>query len=118
VTGSFPAFITALPRPASPLAIHARIVPSDHVLTMFYEVDDELTVPEHVHGAQWGVVLDGSMEMTIGSVTSVYQRGDTYYVPAGVSHQTVIHPGFRAIDVFADAHRYHPLPDQETGHSR
>jgi quercetin dioxygenase-like cupin family protein len=116
VTGKFPAFITALPRPDSPLAINARIVPSDHVLTMFYEVDEELIVPEHVHGAQWGVVLDGSMEMTIGSVSSVYRRGDTYYVPPGVTHQTVIHPGFRAIDVFADAHRYHPVPDEEGDH--
>jgi quercetin dioxygenase-like cupin family protein len=116
MTEPFPDFIAALPRPDSPLAINARIVPSDHALTMFYEVDEELSVPEHAHGAQWGVVLDGSMLMTIGSDSRVYRRGDTYFVPAGVTHRTVIYPGYRGIDVFADAHRYTPRSREPRQH--
>ena len=33
---------------------------------MFYEIPDGVEVPEHAHGAQWGVVLEGTMEFTIG----------------------------------------------------
>ena len=36
-------------------------------------------VPEHAHGAQWGVVLEGWVEFTIGGETQTYRRGDTYY---------------------------------------
>ena len=109
---TFPEFIRALPEPDSPVDMRAHIVPSEHVLPMFYEIDDNVEIPEHVHGAQWGVVLRGSMEMTIGSDTTTYTKGDTYYVPPGVAHITRIAAGYRGIDVFADAERY--LPKETT----
>jgi quercetin dioxygenase-like cupin family protein len=81
---------------------------TDQGLAMFYEIPDGVEVPEHAHGAQWGVVLDGSVEFTIGGETRTYGRGDTYYVPDSVPHRAVIHPGYVGIDVFADADRYRP----------
>ena len=57
-------------------------------------------------GAQWGVVLEGRLEFTIGGETKHYGPGDTYFIPAGVAHSAVIHPGYVGIDVFADANRY------------
>lgn len=104
----FPEFIRALPAPDSPVDMDAHIVPSDQVLTMFYEIDNDVEIPEHSHGAQWGVVLEGSMVMIIDGETRTYQRGDTYYVPPGASHITRIAAGYRGIDVFADADRYEP----------
>ena len=65
-------------------------------------------MPEHSHGAQWGVVLEGSMTFTIGGETRTYEPGDTYYVPAGVVHSAVLSPGYVGIDVFADPDRYRP----------
>ena len=107
----FPPFIHALPRPDSPFDIDARIVPSEHAMTMFYAVDEDVEIPEHVHGAQWGVVLEGSMEMEMDGIMSRYGKGDVYYVPPGVRHVTRIAKGYQGIDVFRDAHRYQPLPD-------
>lgn len=104
----FPDFIRACPAPDSPVAMRAHIVPNDYMLPMFYEIDDEVHIPEHAHGAQWGVVLEGSMEMTIAGETRTYGRGDTYLVPAGVPHIAVIHAGYKGIDVFADPDRYLP----------
>jgi quercetin dioxygenase-like cupin family protein len=106
VTRRFPEFIAALPAPRSPVEMSAHIVPSEHVLTMFYEVDDDVEVPEHAHGAQWGVVLDGELELTIDGVAHTYRRGDSYYVPDGAPHSARIKGGSAGIDVFADAHRY------------
>jgi len=109
VTVEFPQFIQQLPRPDSPFAIDARIVPSDHVLTMFYSMHDDLEIPEHRHGPQWGVVLAGTLEMEIEGVVTRYGVGDTYYVGDDVPHIARVTAGYQGIDVFADAHRYDAL---------
>ena len=107
MTEPFPEFIRRLPEVDSPLtSLRGWMLQTDQGLAMFYEIPDGVEVPEHAHGAQWGVVLEGSMELTIGGETKTYSRGDTYFVPDSVAHSAVIHPGFVGIDVFADAHRY------------
>jgi mannose-6-phosphate isomerase-like protein (cupin superfamily) len=73
---------------------------------MFNEADVELAVPEHSHGDQWGVVLDGRIDLTIDEIPHTFGRGDTYFIPAGSPHSARIYPGFRAIDFFADRDRY------------
>ena len=103
----FAEFIRALPMVDSPLeSLRGWLLQSDRALAMFYEIPDGVDVPEHAHGAQWGVVLEGSVEFTIGGQTKTYRRGDTYYVPDSVAHSAVISPGYVGIDVFADANRY------------
>ena len=74
---------------------------------MFYEIPDGVEVPEHAHGAQWGVVLEGTMEFTIGGETRTY-RPRRHVLRAGrrSPHSAVISPGYVGIDVFADADRY------------
>ena len=106
MTDSFPDFIRELPQPDSPVDMVAHIIPNAYALPMFYEIATDVEIPEHVHGAQWGVVLEGAMTMTIGDDTTEYHQGDTYYVPPGVPHITRIKAGYRGIDVFADADRY------------
>ena len=111
----FPPFIRALPAPDSPVRMEARIVPSEHVLTMFYEITDAVEVPAHRHGAQWGVVLAGSMELEVEGRSGTYGPGETYYIPDGAVHTARISAGSRGIDVFADADRYVPVDDDGTG---
>ena len=99
----FPEFVTALPEPDSPLeGLRAWMLQGERAMAMFFELPDGVDVPEHRHGAQWGVVLEGRLNFTIGGETKTYVRGDTYYVPAGIPHLAVIHPGYVGIDVFAD----------------
>jgi quercetin dioxygenase-like cupin family protein len=103
----FAEFIRALPMVDSPLAsLRGWMLQTDQALAMFYEIPDGVELPEHAHGAQWGVVLEGSIDFTIGGETKTYSSGDTYYVPDAVPHSAVIHPGFVGIDVFSDADRY------------
>ncbi len=103
----FPEFLRALPMVDSPLAsLRGWMLRSEQALAMFYEIPAGVEVPEHAHGAQWGIVIEGSVEFTIGGETRTYGRGETYYVPDSVAHRAVIHPGFVGIDVFADADRY------------
>ena len=103
----FPEFIRALPIVDSPLAsLRGWMLQTGQALAMFYEIPDGVDVPEHAHGAQWGVVLEGTVEFTIDGVTKTYRKGDTYSVPDSAAHSAVISPGFVGIDVFADADRY------------
>ena len=66
----------------------------------------ELEVTEHSHGNQWGIVVAGEMELTIGGETRVFGQGDSYYIPAGVTHGAILYAGFRALDFFEDRDRY------------
>jgi quercetin dioxygenase-like cupin family protein len=52
------------------------------------------------------IVVDGKLDLTIDNQTKTYSRGDTYYIPANTLHKAKIYPGYRAIDWFADKHRY------------
>lgn len=106
---AFPGFIRELPAPDGDVALDAYLSVGDHGLVMFYEAPDaDVVVPEHTHGDQWGIVLCGTVRITIGEETRECHRGDTYFVPAGVSHLTLVRAGTRGIDVFAEHDRYVP----------
>jgi quercetin dioxygenase-like cupin family protein len=113
----FPDFIRALPAPESPLAgLQAWLLGGgDRPLAMFYELPDGVEVPEHEHGAQWGVVLEGRVDFTVEGIERTYTRGDTFFIPAGARHRAVLHPGYAGIDVFADGDRYRPRPSPAEG---
>jgi quercetin dioxygenase-like cupin family protein len=107
----FPEFIRALPMVDSPLpSLRGWMLQTGQGLAMFYEIPDGCIVPEHAHGAQWGVVIAGTVEFTIGGETRVYGQGDTFSIGDGVPHSAVISPGYAGIDVFADANRYSARP--------
>ena len=77
-----PSSSARLPMVDSPLAsLRGWMLQNDRALAMFYEIPDGVEVPEHAHGAQWGVVLEGTVEFTIGGETRTYGPGETYYVP-------------------------------------
>ena len=92
----------------SPLAsLRGWMLQNDRALAMFYEIPDGVEVPEHAHGAQWGVVLEGTMEFTIGGETrSLRRRRDVLRTGSARRTAPSSHPGYVGIDVFADADRY------------
>ena len=103
----FPPFVRSLPEADLPFdGLKGWLLRSDAGLIMFNESAIEVSVPEHSHGDQWGVVLGGRIDLTIGDRARTYGRGDTYFIPKGVLHKAQIYPGFRAVDYFADKHRY------------
>lgn len=73
---------------------------------IFWEATQDTTVPEHRHGGQWGVVLEGELRLSIGSEARTCRRGDEYYIPAGMPHSAVLKAGARVVDFFDDPDRY------------
>jgi len=105
----FPSFVRSLPEADLPFeGLRGWLLQSDSGQVLFNESDIEVSVPDHSHGNQWGAVIDGKIETTIGGQTTIYSRGDTYFIPAGTAHRARIYPGFRAVDYFADQDRYSP----------
>lgn len=105
----YPEFITAFPSIEVPFpedVVRTSVVKSDAGLVAFFTFLKEMELPAHSHGAQWGTVIEGEIEFTIGGETKVYRPGDSYSIPAGVEHGAMIKAGTRVIDVFEEAGRY------------
>jgi quercetin dioxygenase-like cupin family protein len=63
-------------------------------------------VAPHAHGAQWGIVVDGEMELTIGKKKHIFRKGDSYFIPEGTVHAARFTKRTFVIDFFADKNRY------------
>ena len=101
---SYPEMITRLPRADLPFeGVRGWVSQAPDHQVVFFDIEPVGEVPPHSHGAQWGIVVEGEMELTIGGETRRYGPGDSYYIPEGVEHGARFFTRVRAIDVFADA---------------
>lgn len=75
-------------------------------LVVFFEIGSGTELPEHAHCFQWGFVIDGEIDLTIGGENRTYGKGDTYVIPEGVTHSAHIPYGCLAMDYFSDPARY------------
>ena len=108
-TAQYGEMIKALPEADIPLdGVRAWLAQGKRLQIAFFEIEPIGAVPEHSHGEQWGIVVEGEMELTIGGEAKRYGPGDSYHIPAGVPHSAKFLSFFRTIDVFADADRYKP----------
>jgi quercetin dioxygenase-like cupin family protein len=78
---------------------------TDHQI-VFFDIAPVGRVSEHAHCAQWGIVIEGEMELSIGGITRTYKSGDSYYIPDQVVHSAVFNCRTRAMDFFAGKDRY------------
>lgn len=72
----------------------------------FFDISRGAVVPPHSHDAQWGIMVEGHMELTIGDETRTIRKGDWYYIPAGVVHSATFPVRVSVIDVFDQRDRY------------
>ena len=107
--GAFPEFIRNLPKADIPFeGVRGWLSQSGDHQIVFFDIEPIGEIAPHSHGEQWGVVVEGEMELTIDGHTKRYGPGDSYHIPAGVVHGARFLSHFRVIDVFADANRYKP----------
>lgn len=103
----FPEIITNLPEANITFkGIRGWLSQGDNHQIVFMEIEPVGKVAEHSHGAQWGIVAEGEMSLTIDGETRTYRKGDYYFIPAGVVHSAEFHSKTFVIDFFADKERY------------
>ena len=108
---SYPEMIEQLPAVELPLeGVRGRLLQGAAQQVVFFEIEPIGAIPLHSHGAQWGIVVEGKMDLTIGAETRSYGPGDSYYIPAGVEHGATFKTHFKAIDVFDEPDRYRAKP--------
>ena len=86
--------------------IRGWILQGENTQIVFMDIDPIGKVDEHSHSAQFGVLLDGEMSLTIGGVTKRYKKGDSYFIPNQVSHSAVFHSQVKVMDMFNEKERY------------
>ena len=85
----YPEFIQSFPSIDVPFpedVVQTAVVQSDAGLVAFFTFLKDMELPPHSHGAQWGTVIEGEIEFTIGGETKTYRAGDSYSISAGVEH--------------------------------
>lgn len=103
----YPEIIRELPEIDTPLeGIRGWAIQSEDKQVVFFDIHPIGIVPPHSHCAQWGLVVEGKMRLTIGEKTRVYSKGDWYFIPEGVVHSATFLTRVHVIDVFDDPNRY------------
>ncbi len=106
----FPKFITDLPEADVPFkGVQAWISQSGNHQVIFFDIAPSAEVTEHFHETpQWGVVIEGEIELTIDDETKVYGKGDEFHIPARAKHSARFRSRFRSVEFFCEKSRYKP----------
>ena len=72
------------------------------------QFEEEVDLPEHLHAAQVGFVLEGNIDLVVDGKKQTFTKGDRYYIPAGVRHSGKIYSGYADITFFNEPNRYSP----------
>jgi quercetin dioxygenase-like cupin family protein len=103
----FPEPVLALPEADIPiLGSHAYLSQGEEHQIIFMTFEEDVDLPEHAHEGQWGIVLEGMIELTIDGVKNTFQKGDRYYIPAGTKHSGKIFAGYSDMTFFNERNRY------------
>jgi quercetin dioxygenase-like cupin family protein len=105
----FPEPIRELPQADVPLkGVKAYLSQSGGHQILFMEFAADVEVPEHSHESQWGIVLEGRLDLTVDGVKRTYSKGDRYFLPKGAVHSAHIYSGYADITFFNQKDRYRP----------
>ena len=103
----FPAPIRNLPEADIPLpGIKAYLSQGETHQIIFMEFSEDVELPEHAHEGQWGIVLEGKIELVIGGCKQTFGKGDRYFIPEGVAHSGKIYAGYADMTYFDQKARY------------
>jgi quercetin dioxygenase-like cupin family protein len=103
----FPKPIGDLPEADIPIdGIKAYLSQSESHQIIFMEFGKDVDLPEHSHAAQFGIVLEGKIELTVDGKKKDYTKGDRYYIPEGIAHSGKIYAGYADITFFNEPDRY------------
>ncbi len=104
-----PAFLMALPKldiPFPESQVESRALRTDDALLVFFIFHEDTELPPHSHGAQWGTLLEGRVEIAMDGEPRVFRPGEAWDIPAGTVHAVKVAAGTIAIDAFEEPDRY------------
>ena len=103
----FPEAIRKLPEADIPIQGLTAYLSQDknhQIVFMYFSQDAE--VSPHSHDAQWGIVLEGKIALTVEGKEQTYTKGDRFYIQERETHSAKIYAGYASMEFFADKDRY------------
>ena len=73
---------------------------------VFFVFDEGVSFPDHSHCEQHGMVVSGEMTIEINGESNLYQAGEYYLVPEGVSHRALFSRQTVLVDMSDAPDRY------------
>ena len=105
----YPEFIRDLPEVDVPIeGVRGWLLENGKRQAVFFDIMPEAEVPPHSHCAQWGIMLEGEMDLTISGTTTLVGKGDWYFIPEDAVHSAKFRSRVNVIDVFEAPDRYKP----------
>lgn len=103
----FPEAIRKLPKADIPIrGLIAYLSQDENHQIVFMYFEEDADVPPHSHDDQWGIVLEGKIELTVEGKEQTYTKGDRFYILKGETHSAKISAGYASMEFFADKDRY------------
>lgn len=103
----FPKPILGLPEADIPLdGVEAYLSQGEDHQIIFMKFKEDVELLEHSHESQWGIVLEGKIELVINGEKNIYEKGDRYFIPAGIKHYGKIYAGYSDMTYFNQKNRY------------
>ena len=83
--------------------IRAQLIGGENLMLARVALEPNGTVPEHAHPhEQYGFIVEGEVDFTIGGETRHLVPGDYYAIPGAVPHAVKVGPsGAVALDIFS-----------------
>jgi quercetin dioxygenase-like cupin family protein len=108
----YPEVITRLPEADIQFqGVKAWILQGENQQLVFFEMESSAQVPEHSHPyPQWGMLIEGKMELIIEGKPRIIEKGDEYVIPTHAKHYARFYTKSRVIDFFSEKNRYTPKP--------
>ena len=78
---------------------------SNHQI-IFMEFSEDAEIFEHFHESQWGIVLEGKIDLKIDGVKNTFFKGDRYFIPKDIKHSAKVYAGYADITFFNQGNRY------------
>ena len=73
---------------------------------LFMQFSQDVELDEHTHAGQWGIVLEGKIDLTIDGIEHTFIKGERYFIPEGVKHSGKIYAGYVDMTYFDQGDRY------------
>jgi quercetin dioxygenase-like cupin family protein len=84
---NLPQIIKALPKVKTPTdSIKGHLLQGISNQAVIFEAKAGTQIPVHTHAAEWGIVVEGEFEITIGNEKTIYRKGDTFYISENTPH--------------------------------
>lgn len=86
----------------------SKIIHAGNQQFIFIEHNKDLYFPPHSHvNAEWGICIEGEMDIEIDGVMHYIRKGDHFFVDSNVLHSAQVRAGYKAMLLVDGDERYH-----------